>query len=130
MRILLALLALAVAGCTTPFHAMNSPEAEDPLLKPRLYPVSVHRLMEKSLESIESLPAWEIVHLDPMGGRVECRREDWRQSEHVRIRFSAHAPGVSSLAIESQGEAITYFEIPHEALREFLSALEDRIEVP
>lgn len=130
MRLLLPVIALLVASCSAPFQSATAPDADDVALRTRLYPVSMHRLMEKSLETVETLPDWQLVHLDPDGGRIECRREDWRQEETVLLTFSATTPALSSMTIETTGEGLSGLSDEATALREFLAALERRIEVP
>jgi uncharacterized protein (DUF1499 family) len=84
-------------------RAYTHPEAADPRLRGRAYPIPFSRVWEAVLEVARTRPRWTVVETHPGAGELhaEARTLFWRFTDDVWIRVSLDASGLTRVDLTS-----------------------------
>lgn len=94
---------MSLLTALTRSRAFTDPEAEDPRLRGRAYPIPFARVWEAVLRVARARPRWTVLETHPATGELhaEARTLLWRFTDDVWIRVSLDAAGQTRVDVTS-----------------------------
>ena len=87
----------------TTARAFTDPDATDPRLRGRVYPVPFARVWDAALQTARTLPRWTVVEANGRTGEItaEARTLVWKLTDDVWIRVSLDEDGQTRVDVTS-----------------------------
>lgn len=84
-------------------RAFTEPEADDPRLRGRSYPVPFARVWDAALQVAQTTRGWTVVSSDPRAGEIvaEARTRMWKFTDDVWVRLSLDDDGQTRVDLAS-----------------------------